>query len=36
VEFKQTGERWFIQVDEDAYERSKSLFAELFSERYTW
>lgn len=36
VEFKQTGERWFIQVDEDAYERSKSLFAELFSERYAW
>jgi len=36
VEFKQTGDRWFLQVDDDAYERSKPLFKELFAKRYDW
>lgn len=36
VQFKQTGDRWFLQVDDEAYERSKSLFKELFAKWYDW
>ena len=34
VHFKKEDDRWFLQVDEDIFERTKPLLAELFSARY--